>query len=155
MNLIRLTELAPEQKVSVFKLWKTEYPVTLSFRTIKDMDDFMDVLLDKEYLLCVDDNGVLMAWMGLFTREDERWFSILVDSEHQGKGLGKMLLDEAKKIEDSLNGWVLDHNRDKKVDGDPYYSPLSFYLKNEFDVYPDTRYEQNGVSALKINWTKE
>ena len=154
MKTIHARELTVSQKAEVFKLWNSEYPKSLSFGSIKDMDGFMDGLEEKTNLLLVQDETTL-AWMGVFTRQQERWFSILVNGEYQGKGLGKMLLDEAKAVEASLNGWVLDHNRDKKIDGDPYYSPLSFYLKNEFDVYPEVRFEQNGISAVKINWTKE
>ncbi|MFY0627315.1 MAG: GNAT family N-acetyltransferase [Reichenbachiella sp.] len=150
-----LTALSAEQKKDVFKLWNKEYPTSLTFKDIREMEEFINSLEQLKYIVLLEEKGSIMAWMGMFTRDGDRWFSILVDSKYQGKGYGSVLLEEAKKNEQSLSGWVMDHNKDKKVNGDHYYSPLSFYLKNGFDMIPDIRYEQNNVSALKINWEKD
>ena len=72
-----------------------------------------------------------------------------------GKGFGTQLLNLGKEKESVLNGWVIDHDKDKKRNGENYISPLNFYLKNGFEVFPDNRLELEKLSAVKIRWKKE
>ena len=60
----------------------------------------------------------------------------------------------AKEKENSLNAWVIDHNRDLKANGDAYRSPLEFYLKNGFKLLSDIRLELTNISAVQVNWIK-
>jgi hypothetical protein len=53
-----------------------------------------------------------------------------------------------------LNGWVIDHNNDKRKDGLIYISPLKFYEKCGFEIQSDIRLELDNISAVKIKWTK-
>ena len=39
---------------------------------------------------------------------------MILDSGQQGKGYGTKLLNEAKMDVKKLNGWVIDHDKDKK-----------------------------------------
>ena len=87
-------------------------------------------------------------------RDNERWFAIILHSKFQGRGLGTKLLKFAKHQEQELNGWVIDHNRDKKKNGECYTSPLSFYLKNGFEKLPENRFKSQKISAVKIKWKK-
>jgi GNAT superfamily N-acetyltransferase len=102
----------------------------------------------------IEEDQELIGWMATFERENERWFSIILDSKHQKMGLGSRLINEAKKKEFYLNGWVVDHNNDIKSNGKPYQSPLSFYLKNDFEVLKEIRLETDKISVVKIRWTK-
>ncbi|MEO8416533.1 MAG: hypothetical protein ABI472_22910 [Ginsengibacter sp.] len=87
-----------------------------------------------------------------FVREKETWFTITIDSSVQGQGKGSQLLNKLKEHEQSLNGWVIDHDSEIKQSGEIYNSPLPFYLKNDFLVYPEIRLEIPILSAAKITW---
>lgn len=63
------------------------------------------------------------------------------------------MLDKIKNNEKALNGWVIDHNNDKKKNGQHYISPLKFYEKCDFRVLSDIRLELDKISAVKIKWT--
>ena len=79
---------------------------------------------------------------------------MVMDSKLKGKGLGTKLLSKAKEKNSELNGWVIDHNKDVKQNGDYYISPIDFYTKNGFKIITETRLELNTISAIKIKWTK-
>ncbi len=64
------------------------------------------------------------------------------------------MLELAKRKENELNGWVIDHNIDRKINGEFYVSPLDFYLKNGFVKLPHKRLELDKISAVSIKWTK-
>ena len=64
------------------------------------------------------------------------------------------MLNTLKNDENTLNGWVIDHNSDKKLNGNIYQSPLEFYIKNGFETLSETRLELEIMSAVKIKWTK-
>ncbi|MCB0473527.1 MAG: hypothetical protein KDC56_10755, partial [Flavobacteriaceae bacterium] len=59
-----------------------------------------------------------------------------------------------KEKETELNGWVIDHDNDYKINGELYKSPLNFYLKNGFQKSSDRRLELEKISAVKIKWKK-
>ena len=65
------------------------------------------------------------------------------------------MVDELKQVEPILNGWVIDHNNDKKINGLTYFSPLKFYEKCGFEIQTDNRLELDKISAVKIKWVKE
>ena len=73
----------------------------------------------------------------------------------KGKGLGRKMLDKLKQSENHLNGWVIDHNNDKKKNGKPYISPLGFYQKCGFEILVKERLEHHKISAVKIKWTNK
>jgi hypothetical protein len=54
-----------------------------------------------------------------------------------------------------LNGWVIDHNNDRKKNGLIYVSPLKFYEKCGFEIQNYMRLELDKISAVKIKWTNE
>lgn len=96
-----------------------------------------------------------MGWALTFERENEKWFAIILSEKIKGKGLGRKMLNELKKEEQVLNGWVIDHNNDKKKNGQQYISPLKFYEKCGFIILSDVRLELDKISAVKIKWMKE
>lgn len=63
------------------------------------------------------------------------------------------MIVKAKTIESILNGWVIDHDEDKKLDGKRYKSPLKFYGKHNFRTLIANRFENGKLSAVKITWT--
>lgn len=146
--------LSEIQKEQIVKLWNAEYPLGLAYESMAGFDEYLSKTGNPLHYL-IEENYQLIGWMATFERENERWFSIILDSRHQNKGLGRLLLNEAKKEVKALNGWVLDHNSAKKLNGDFYLSPLDFYLKNDFNVIDDIRLETEKISAVKIQWTKD
>jgi len=63
-------------------------------------------------------------------------------------------LNKLKSENDILNGWVIDHKNDVKINGELYQSPLLFYEKNDFQIFPEYRLEIPILSAVKITWCK-
>lgn len=102
----------------------------------------------------IDESQNIRGWCFDFIRENEKWFVIVVDSKLHGIGLGTKLLNAAKEKEVELNGWVVDHNRDRKKNGDFYRSPLDFYLKNGFEKLSESRLVLDKISAVNIKWKK-
>lgn len=66
-----------------------------------------------------------------------------------------MMIELLKLQESELNGWVIDHDLYKKIDGDTYFSPLSFYKKCGFEVLLNQRIKSDVLSAVRIKWTTE
>lgn len=154
MRILQLKVLNVQQKEEVFDLWNKEYPVKITHKSIIDFENYLKKLTEQSHYLLLNENELVVGWASIFTRENERWFAIIISGKIQGKGYGTKMLNALKKCEPVLNGWVIDHNLDKKLNGKPYLSPLEFYLKNEFKLISDHRLELDFMSAVKIYWTK-
>lgn len=154
MEFIKRSSLSVSEKLEVFELWNNEYPEKLSYKEKGEFDTYLKALTEQSHILLVDINKKIKGWYFDFKRENEKWFAIILDSEIQGKGLGTKILELAKEKENELNGWVIDHNRDKKRNGELYNSPLNFYLKNGFEKLVINRLELKNISAVKIKWRK-
>ncbi|MDO7876179.1 GNAT family N-acetyltransferase [Hymenobacter sp. ASUV-10] len=151
-TLTRLTELDGGAKERLLDLWNTEYPEKLSHNR-EEFEIYLQRLDRAMHLLLVNEPGVIGGWAVAFDREAERWFVIILSEALKGQGWGRKMLDELKQTESVLNGWVIDHDCDRKKDGQPYKSPLEFYEKCGFAVLHDTRLELEKISAVKIKWT--
>jgi hypothetical protein len=68
----------------------------------------------------MNNENVIGGWAFLFDRDGERWFAIILSEILQGRGVGRKILDQLKQTESELNGWVIDHNSDKKINGSVY-----------------------------------
>ena len=155
MKIITSTFLSDFQKQCAYNLWNNEYPRTLQYKTIIEFDEYLNGLQEIKHYLLINKEGIIAAWAATFKRNNEKWFAIIINSEIHGKGHGTAILDEIKKEEQHLVGWVIDHERDSKVNGDKYRSPLAFYTKNQFNILPNSRIESSTISAVKIVWEKE
>lgn len=138
MKIIQKEVLSIDEKESLMQLWNTEYPGKLNYETIHDFDLYLNGLTNAKHHLLID----------------EKWFAIIIDNQIHGTGKGSLLIEELKKNNDILNGWVVDHENDVKQNNEQYKSPLLFYLKNGFTVCEKTRIENEKISAVKINWTR-
>ncbi|SHF84043.1 GNAT family N-acetyltransferase [Pedobacter caeni] len=152
MKIIQSVTIDPVQKKAIHDLWNKEYPAKLKHGEVKDLDNYLSNLADLEYHLLTDPSEEVVGWALRFTRNNQPWFAVVIDSNLHGQGHGRRLLEEMKKTTDELNGWVIDHNKDLKENGEYYHSPLGFYLKNEFIILPDTRLELEQMSAVAIRW---
>ena len=117
-------------------------------------DEFLEASASQTHFLVIENERDLVGWAYTFDREGDRWFSIIISHAHQGKGLGHVLLNLIKEKETCLNGWVIDHPHDRKQNRQPYLSPLSTYVKKGSTALPDTRLENEKISAVKIEWKK-
>ena len=88
----------------------------------------------------------------MFEHSNQNRFSIIVSKEHQGKGLGNLLLDHLKVTHDEFYGWVIDHNNDLKLNGENYISPLPFYLTQGFEIIPNQRIDSEMIEAVLVGW---
>lgn len=140
------------QKYAIFDLWNKEYPKQLAYSDIHELEDYLGKLRHGHHLFALEEDKIA-GWAFAFERDARIWFAIIVDAAFQGRKVGTSLLGELKKYFSELNGWVTDHSRYIKANGEPYASPLSFYLKNDFCVLPDVRLETEHLSAVKIQWT--
>lgn len=154
MKIIKQTELNEKQKEQLLDLWNSEYPEKLAYQAIEDLEKYLENLIEKTQYLLINEEGILKGWAITFTRENEKWFAIIISENLQGKGIGTKIINQLKEDEEGLNGWVIDHNLDKKINGNSYRSPIGFYRKNNFTIIPETRLELEIMNAVKIKWKK-
>ena len=155
MKFLKTSELSKSQKHEILKLWNSEYPEKLGYKNISEFEAYLKHLSGKSYIMLLDGNQKIMGWYVDFIRDNEKWFVIILDSKYHGLGYGTELLNMTKEKESILNGWVIDHNNDKKRNGEFYKSPLNFYLKNGFKSHSNCRLELDKISAVKIKWMKK
>ena len=154
MEILKTYSLEPPQHQEVFELWNTEYPVHLGFATPSGLDQYLKSLPRLRYYLAPGTGNRLLGWAMVYGEEGENWFALTVRGDCQGQGKGTLLLDRLKEEHTSLNGWVIDHENDLRRDGQVYHSPLAFYLKNDFTVFPGSRLELPELSAVRIQWSR-
>jgi GNAT superfamily N-acetyltransferase len=151
---IEQTILTKSDKIEIFKLWNSEYPEKLNYHSLLDFEEYLGALNNQFHILIKTDCKKLIGWYFDFIRDQEKWFALILDSKFQGKGLGTIILNRVKAKEQELNGWVIDNNFQKLSNGNPYISPLDFYLKNGFKMLDKQRLELEKISAVKIKWIK-
>ncbi len=152
MNITITSTPHNRHKLDIFRLWNNEYPAQLGFADMAALDVYLNNLGNPIHYFATNDNNSIIGWAFTFEREGETWFAIIVDSTMQGKGVGSQLLHSLKANTSLLNGWVTDHYRYSKQNGQPYLSPFQFYLKNGFTVCHEIRLEIPVLSAVKITW---
>ena len=152
MTIIKIESIGSDHKEAIFRLWNNEYPERLKFASNADLDLYLNDLTKQLHYFATNAQNVITGWAFTFEREEETWFAIIIDSSDQKQGLGKKFIDLLKTENTQLNGWVIDHSRDLKVNGNPYLSPLPFYLKNNFETCPEVRLQTEKLSAIKIKW---
>lgn len=154
MQIVERESLSVEEKEILRELWNNEYPARLKCKTVADFELYLNGLSNTKHYLLHDESNKIIGWTFTFLREDEDWFAIILNSKIQGKGNGSLLINEIKKKNNSLNGWVIDHENEVKQNGDFYKSPMPFYIKNGFTIITETRIENEKMSAVKINWKR-
>lgn len=153
LKIIKTTEINEEAKKQIFDLWNNEYPEKLTYNNLTEFDNYLYNLSNLNHYLLTNKEDFILGWAITFERNNEKWFAIILSEKIRGQGLGRKMLNELKKDELILNGWVIDHNNDKKKNGNQYISPLKFYEKCGFKILVDERLEIDKISAVKIKWT--
>jgi hypothetical protein len=154
MRIILCEFLTLEQKQSLFELWNLEYPERICYNEIGEFENYLKGLSNQKHYLLINKEDTILGWAFTFDRDEDNWFAIILNSKIHRKGYGRFLLEELKKNNLVLNGWVTDHQQDLKRNKEPYFSPIEFYTKNEFLVHPNIRIENDKISAVKIRWEK-
>lgn len=152
--IIHTKALNKTQELELFHCWNTVYPVNLKFEDLSKMRAYFEALQQVEFFLLVDASIPATAFSFRFVRENERWLAMLMPSAMQGKGYGSILLEELTENKQTISAWVVDHDRDLKADGSPYKSPLSFYLKQGFQIQVGVRLDIDTISATKLVWKR-
>ena len=155
MKVTTTSILSIAAKEAVISLWNSEYPQQLKHADAASFDNYLSGLGAVLHFLLTDEAAMLQGWAITFSRNEERWFAIILNRSTHGKGLGTFLLQALKEKERVLNGWVINTGDDVKANGEAYRSPLAFYLKNDFVLYPEIRLETTVMSAVKIRWTRK
>jgi len=145
--------LNDSEKARIIELWNNEYPKKLTYSKLEDFDSYLSTLSNVEHYLLINQNAI-SGWGITFNRDNLIWFAIIVDSKNQGKGFGSLFLNKLKDLQNELNGWVIDHDNDSKLNGSQYKSPLAFYIKNNFEVLNNFRIDNEKISAVRIQWKK-
>jgi GNAT superfamily N-acetyltransferase len=145
-------QLSEKQRHWLFKLWNSQYPAAIAFAKISDLDLYLNSLIAASHYIPLDDENKPLAWICTFTREQELWFAMIIDPDYQGKGLGKKLLSKLKMDFPALNAWVVDHSDYVLKSGEPYHSPLGFYLKLGFKIASELPAKKQKISVKKIIW---
>ncbi len=155
MDIIETQHLNQFQKEVLFKLWNENYPSFLKYTSLSELDEYLNNLINAQHFFLFNNEEHIVSWAFTFTREDEKWFAIIVDKDFQNKGCGTVLLNHLKSKEAILNGWMIDSNDYKKTDGSPYIAPAAFYRKNNFEIDYSVRLNHPKFSAVKIQWQHE
>jgi len=151
MTIFKLQHLEAHHKQAIFHLWNGEYPTRLRFNEAVDLDRYLSTLQAPHHFFAEQDHNII-GWAVSFARDEEQWFAIIISSEFHAQGIGKKLLEQVKQNHTALSGWVIDHNNDVRTTGEPYRSPLNFYLKQQFELCDGIRLETPQLSAVKIKW---
>lgn len=152
MKISETTELTMGQKEAILALWNSEYPGEICYSEFADFENYLNNLTDKYHLLLTGEDEEILGWAFQFVREGKLWFAIILSEKIHGQRYGTKMLNVLKKRNTRLSGWTIDHNNSFKQNGNPYRSPLGFYLKNGFTVMQDVRLETEKISAVKIEW---
>ncbi|NLR91152.1 GNAT family N-acetyltransferase [Flammeovirga agarivorans] len=145
-------QLNPFEINDLFQLWNSVYPMQLAYKDLDCIREYLTALHHKKHILVKTPTNKVIGWFFSFERDGERWFAILINNEYKRKGLGSDLIKLAKKQFAPLNGWVIDHERYYRLDGEKYVSPLAFYLRHGFRIATDVRLEIPTLSAVKIHY---
>lgn len=154
MKVVEREVLSLKEKEVLRELWNNEYPAKLNLKTIEDFELYLVGLSKAKHYLLFDELDKINGWAFTFLRDQEEWFAIILDSQIQGKGNGSFLMNEIKKNNTSLNGWVIDHENEVKQNATVYRSPMAFYIKNGFAICKEIRIENEKMSGVKINWKR-
>lgn len=148
MPITKTKILSQIQNEQINALWDSEFPKKLNGRyplLLKDATSF-------DHYIIEDDAQKIIAWGGVFEKDQQIRFSLIVAANQQRNGLGGLLIERLKTDYQEFYGWVIDHNDDLKTNGEHYLSPLPFYHKHGFEILNDQRIDSPMIKAVLIKW---
>jgi GNAT superfamily N-acetyltransferase len=153
-NEIKITKtkiLSENYFLQINHLWNNEFPIALNER----FPLLLNGIENYNHYFIENSDHLIIAWSVVFEKDNEKRFSIIVDSKYKSKGLGTLLINKLKSEYDLLFGWVIDHNDDMKINGENYISPMPFYLKHDFEILINIRIENDMIKAVMIKWSSK
>ena len=154
IKYLTTSKLSESQLSQVCRLWNKEYPIDVHHKRKEDLEQYLSGLAKPNHTIIEDGDGKVKAWFFDFMRNKERWFGMIVDSTHQGKGYGRELIKRAKNNYSELNGWIINSKEYLKENGGKYEPPTEFYRKMGFDISPDQKFDSKVLKTIKIKWRK-
>lgn len=154
MELIKKKNLSITDKIQISRIWNNEYPKSLNFHDIAEFESYLASISNPDHFILQNQSNEILAWACKFERDNGKWFAVILDQKIHGKGKGTQILNVIKENENELNAWVIDKEDMIKINGENYKSPLLFYLKNHFEVVPESKFENDKMSAIKIVWKR-
>lgn len=82
--------------------------------------------------------------VGFVSLKDDYIAAIFVNSQNQGRGIGKLLLNNLKLLHNKL--WLKVYSKNQKS--------IAFYMKNGFTKYSESNDECTGENELLMEWRK-
>lgn len=139
--------------ISLFNIWNAVYPTEATFQKIEDIIHYLNQKIHPTHYVARDLNDKIDGWLMTFTRDQSRFFVLLVNKQAQAKGIGTRLMSSAMKDEETLNGWVVTRSGYHLLDGTPYLSPINFYKKLGFQE-TTTTITHNELETTLVQWEK-
>jgi len=146
------TDLTDRIKLALFHLWNNEYPVNLSYPSVKEFEMYLSSLKEVKHTFLIDEHVKICGWYFDFIRDRERWFGLILDSSIHGRGYGVKMMNYAKSNNLELNGWVIERENLFTRSGKKYKSPMQFYATLGFEKIPIKRMLRSNLEARQINW---
>lgn len=153
MELTTHHKLNSEDIESLFDIWNAVYPKEATFQKTEDIIRYLSDKIHPKHFVARNSNDRMIGWLMTFTRDQSRFFVLLVDKKVQAQGIGTRLMASAIKDEDSLNGWVVTRKGHYLLDGTPYFSPLEFYKRLGFQE-TTTTVTINNLETTLLRWEK-
>ena len=152
LNLTVSHYLSKREREQILSIWNVEYPVSVHYKNLEEFDAYLAKQEEPRHYLMTDQNGNVVAWQGVFSREGARWLAILIDHKYHVLGVGRKLIRMAQADEKILNIWVVDREDRLLPSGEIYRSPIRFYEKLGFVQIPEIRLDNERLSAVKMQW---
>ena len=143
--------LSQKEKEKIVSVWNQEYPRELAYSSVHDYDAYLSKIEILNHYL-IKKEGVIVAMASVFIREEDTWFSILINGKHQRRGLGRQLMNQLMCDYDRLNGWMVDQEGSTLATGKAYSIPASFYQKLGFVKL--SKVNEKPVRCIHIQWDK-
>jgi GNAT superfamily N-acetyltransferase len=137
----------------IYHIWNVVYPTQVAFIKKNDFEAYLEKAGYKTHYIIRGNNYSVSGWLMTFNRDDERYFVLLVNENMQGNGIGTALINEMKKIENKIAGWIVESDSYFKSDGSLYHSPMSFYKNLGFTMTNEIN-NKNDFSTTKIIWKR-
>lgn len=61
MRFFKRKNLTSGQKQEIFEMWNNEYPRSLKYNNIAELDEYFSKLEDQNYILLIDENDKIEA----------------------------------------------------------------------------------------------
>lgn len=143
-----------EEQSQIVNIWNAVYPASVSFESMNVFKEFIDNITEKNHFIWRDGGQSVGGWLMTFTRDNVRNFVLLVAENNQGRGVGKMLIEEMKKVENEVTGLVVESDNYVRKNGSIYRSPIDFYKKLGF-IVTDERVFKHGINTVKVAYSRK